>query len=225
MKTSLLLAAGLVAGLSGSAMAATEVQLDVNGLTAVASGTTFNASFTGSLTLSGDANSSLQSVLLDGAAAGGFTGPFAGALLSFAATFSFVGGNISGVGIAVGVDTNADTVIDDTYTTSVVGGVGNIDADAGVPGAWVVTAKTAGGAFNSATFAGVNVSDFFNMLLPGNFINFKINGSAINGSTRTDNDVDIDIFARTQIIPLPSAVGLASVGLFGVAGVRRRRLA
>lgn len=223
MKKSILLAAGLVAGLAGSAMAGTEVQLDVNGLTAVAAGNTFNSSFTGTLTLSGDANSSLQSILKDGAAAAGFTGPYTGAALSFSAVFSFAGGNISGVGITVGVDTNADTFIDDIYSTSVLAGVGNIDPDAGVPGGWVVTARTTQGSFNAATYAGVDVSEFFGMLVPGNFINFKINSSAINGATRTDSDVDIDIFARTSIIPLPSAVGMASVGLISIAGVRRRR--
>lgn len=225
MKKCALLAAGLVAGIAGSAMAGTEVQLDVNGLTAVAAGNSFNSSFTGSLTLSGDANSSLQSVLKDGAAAAGFSGPYSGTALAFSATFTFAGGNISGIGISVGVDLNNDTVIDDTYTASVVGGVGNIDPDAGLSGGWVVTAKTTGGSFSGSTFAGVDVSEFFGMLVPGNFINFKINGSAINGSTRTDSDVDIDIFARTSVIPLPSAVGMASVGLVGVAGIRRRRLA
>jgi len=225
MKKCALIAAGLVAGIAGSAMAGTEIQLDVNGLTAVAAGSTFNSSFTGTLTLSGDTNSSLAAVLKDSSNAAGFSGPYTGAALSFSAVFSFAAGNISGIGITVGVDTNADTFIDDVYTTSVLGGVGNIDPDAGLTGGWVVTAKTTQGSFNGSTYAGVDVSEFFGMLVPGNFINFKINGSLINGMSRTDSDVDIDIFARTSVIPLPSAVGMASVGLIGVAGIRRRRLA
>jgi len=216
---------GLVlAAAAGSAQAATEVQLDVNGLQAVAAGGTFGTSFTGSLTLSADANSSLASIFKNGAPAGGFTGPYTGlAVLAFSATFSFVGGDISGIGISVGVDTNADTFIDNTYTTSIAAGMGNIDDDKGKPGDFIITARTFGGMFNAATFAGVDVSEFFGFSNPGNFINFKVTGALLNGSSHTDNDVDIDIFVRTPAIPLPTSAGMASIGLLGLAGVRRRR--
>lgn len=210
-----------LAAMAGTAQAATEVQLDVNSLTVVASGGTFNTSFTGSLALTGDANSSLTSVLKDGAADPGFTGPYAGTALSFMATFSFTNGDISGIGISVGVDLNADTVIDDTYTTTVAPGMGNIDTDKGRPGDFIITARTFGGMFSGTTFAGVDVSEFFGMSNPGNFINFKVNGASLNGASRSDNDVDIDIFVRP--IPLPSGAGMAAVGLIGLASVRRRR--
>lgn len=220
----LIVAAGIAVGVSGSAFAATVVQLDVNSLTAVAAGNTFNSAFTGSLTLAKDGNSALANVLKNGQGVGiGFTGPYSGANFSFAATFNFVNGNITGLGLDVGVDTNNDTVIDDTYTAIVNAGMGNILADAGNPGSYIVAASTRDGTFNSMSFAGVDVSEFFNFLAPGNFINFKITGSAINGATRTDTDVDIDIFATTEIIPLPTPVGMAACGLVGVAGIRRRR--
>lgn len=217
--SSLIVAVGLAAGLSGSALAGTVVQLDVNSLTAVASGNTFNSSFTGTLTLSKDANSALANVLKDGVGSGiGFTGPFTGASFAFSATFTFTGGDITGVGLSVGAGS-------DTYTAVVNSGTGNILPDPGSPGNFIVSAATHDGTFNGLTFAGVDVSEFFNFLAPGNFINFKITGTAVNGTSRTDSDVDIDIFATTEVIPLPNPVGLASVGLVGLVGLRRRRIA
>lgn len=216
---SLIVAAGLAAGLSGSALAGTVVQLDVNSLTAVASGGTFDSAFTGSLVLSKDSNSALANVLKDGVGSGiGFTGPFSGASFAFSATFNFVAGDITGIGLSVGAGA-------DTYTALVNAGTGNVLPDPGSPGNFIVAASTRDGTFNGLTFAGVDVSEFFNFLAPGNFINFKITGAAINGTSRTDSDVDIDIFATTEVIPLPNPVSMASIGLVGLAGLRRRRSA
>lgn len=227
MKTrNLLVAVGAAVGLSGSALAATVVQLDVNSLTATATGGTFNQNFTGTITLAKDANSSLANVLKDGQGVGiGFTGPYSGANLSFTAIFNFMNGNITGMGIEIGVDKDGDTVFEDVYTATVNSGMGNILPDAGDPGSWIIAASTRDGMFSNPTFAGVDVSEFFGPLVasPGNFINFKIDGAAINGMSRSDNDVDIDIFVNTRIIPLPTPVAMASIGLVGLASIRRRR--
>lgn len=213
-----------VAALAASAQGATEIQLDVNALTATASGGAFGTAFTGTLTLSHDANSGLFGVLKDGNGFGiGFGGPYTGANHSFSAMFTFVGGNITGVGLSVSVATAFDAVLNNTYSASIAPGMGNIDTDKGKPGDFVITARTFGGMFNAATYAGVDVSEFFGFSNPGNFINFKVNGASLNGASRSDNDVDIDIFVRP--VPLPTGAGMAAVGLVGLAGVRRRRSA
>ncbi|HBS30106.1 MAG TPA: hypothetical protein DEB06_11820 [Phycisphaerales bacterium] len=212
---------------AGAAFGATEVQIDVNGLTATASGGVFNQFFTGTLTLAHDSNSSVAGVLRDGVSGAGFTGPFvntgASTNMNFAATFTFNNGDITGVGLSVGVSSANNMVIDNTYAASVGPGLGNIDTDKGKAGDFLITARTFGGVFNAATFGGVSVAEFFGFSNPGNFINFKVSGPGkLNGENRSDDDVDIDVFVRP--IPLPSAAALAGVGLLGVAGLRRRRV-
>lgn len=224
MKSLMVLGAFALAAVGTSAHGATVLQIDVNSLTAVASGSKFDTSFTGALVLSKDASSNLPAVLRNGVGFGlGFGGPYNGARLAFSATFNFVAGDITGLGLSVGVDANGDNVIDNTYSTSVSAGVGNIIPDAGKPGSFIVAAVTNSGAFDSLTFGGVDVSDFFGLLSPGNFLNFAIDGALLNATSRSDTDVNVDIFVHASIIPLPSPAGLASVGLVGVLGLRRRR--
>lgn len=208
----------------GAAEAATVAQLDVNGLTAVASDPGFGANYTGTLTLSDDANSGLFQVLKDGISQGSFGGPYTGTNFAFSATFAFVNGNITGVGYTVSVASAMDGMFDDVYSATIVAGVGNIAADPGKPGSYIVAAATNSGSFSDSIFGGVDVSEFMGSDLVGHFLSFKIDGLLIDGDTLTDDDVDIEIFIRQGvIIPLPTPVGLAGAGLLGLAAIRRRR--
>lgn len=226
MKSLIALSACALAAVSSAANGGTVVQIDVNSLSAAASGTKFDTSFTGTLSLSKDASSNLPAVLRDGVGFGlGFGGPYSGSRLAFSAVFSFVGGDITGLGVNVGVDANGDNIIDDTYSTSITAGLGNILADAGKPGSFIVAAVTHDGAFNGLTFGGVDVSEFFGIFSPGNFLSFAIDGALLNSTSRTDSDVDVDIFVHASIIPLPTPVGLCTAGLVGICGLGRRRLA
>lgn len=224
MKTLVFAAGVALAGFAGSANAATVVQMDVNSVTAVANAPAFGPGYTGNLTLTKDGTSALAAMLKNGTGLGiGFGGPYLGANLDFAATFSFNAGAITGIGYTLKVSSALNGVLDNIYMASVVPGVGNIANDPGKPGSYIVAAQTFGGSFNASSFGGVDVSEFTGMDLPGNFLNFKIDGSAINGTSKTDNDVDIDIFVYANVIPLPTPVALAGAGLLGLAAIRRRR--
>ena len=226
MKNYVIAAAMAIAGAAGSAQATTIVQMDVNSVTAVASNGGFGTNYTGSLTLSTNANTRLEAMLKNEAPAAGFGGPYAGANVSFDAIFNFNAGAITGIGYTLKVSSGLNGVLNNIYMASVVPGSGGIIFHPGsLPGQpeFFVAAATEGGSFNSATFGGVDVSEFLGFDLPGNFLNFKLHGNAINSASRTDNDVDIDIFVTTNIIPLPTPVGLACAGLVGIAAVRRRR--
>jgi len=77
--------------------------------------------------------------------------------------------------------------------------------------------------FSSASFAGVNITPWFNdQPLDGSFINFSF-GPNVMGF---DGDTDIDIFLPADEdrpeIPAPLAGGMAGLGLLGL-GARRRR--
>ena len=221
MKTTLF-GAAIVSIAAGTANAATMVQMDVNGLTATTSGPNFGLNYTGSLTLSGD--SGLFGMLVDGSSVGiGFNGPYTGTNFDLSATFTFNSGDITGIGLTVRTSSAMNGVLDDVYTAQILSGNGNILPDMGKPGAFIVAAQTDGGGFSDAVFGGVDVSDFLNTTLVGNFLNFKIDGGLVNNGSKTDPDVDIDIFVRNSVIPLPTPVGLASVGLLSLAAVRRRR--
>ena len=224
MKNLTLVAAVAAGGLAGSASAATIVQMDVNAVTAVASGPAFGPGYTGNLTLSKNSASGLFGMLKNGNGVGiGFGGPYTGANFAFTATFSFNAGAITGIGYTLKISSALNGTLDNIYSASVVPGVGNILNDPGKPGSYIVGAETDGGSFNASTFGGVSVSEFIGTDLPGNFLNFKIDGALINGASKTDNNVDIDIFVTTNVIPLPTPVGLASAGLIGLVAVRRRR--
>ncbi len=207
------LVAGAVIGLSSSALAVTTVQIDVNGLSSQAQvfqgGGWVNAAFggtthTGRLSLTHDVNSVLAGVALDGVSQS-----LTSSLASFAGTIELINGFVNGGSFTV---TNLDG---SSYTASIVAGVGRVNTQVGQ--GFRIDGLTFQGLFSGPLFAGANVNPFFSVQpLFGSFLHFAFNPNAQG----LDSDADIDIFAT---IPLPTSAGLATVGLLGLAGVRRRR--
>lgn len=80
---------------------------------------------------------------------------------------------------------------------------------------------------SGALFGGVDVSVFFNTQpLVGSFFDFAFRPDTVAGGVGSvDEATQLGFVVATQLIPLPSGVGMASAGLLCLAGVRRRRLA
>lgn len=198
------------------------IQLDVNGLTlqardAAGHDVAFGAGpFTGSLAFGLGDNANLNSVLIDGAARPEYHGTLAGVT----GHLDFIDDALSGGMLSVAVR-NPDATLD-TYGLSLVPGSGALfRATNGLllrTVGHVAKGDTAGGAFDKATFGGVNVAPWFtNGPVPGSFIAFKYNPDA----TGFGSSVDLDLTAAAPTAaPLPSAAwgGLA---LFAVLGVGR----
>lgn len=225
----MLLATATAAGLClSSTVQAAELQLDINAIVAQAyagsngSGGTsaFGGAWTGiagqghsgSLVLSVGGSSALAGVLIDGVAQT-ITG---WSLSSFSGTINLVDGVVTGGGFAVTV---TDGSVFDSYTASIVSNSGTVSGG-GVPPVsppFEIKGLTFAGTFSGSTFAGVDVSQWFNYngILPGNFVNFAYDPD----STGLDSNANIDIFVA---IPLPSA-GLMGLAGMGLVAVRRRR--
>lgn len=206
--------AGALALSAGLASAAGIMQLDVNSLNAQALDSGGNASVfggtthTGAIQLSFSASSSLTEVILNGVG----QNIASGQLATFAGTINMVLGQVTGGSFALTLNNT------DTFTTSILGGFGQVNTQAGQ--GFSVDGLTFNGVFSSTTFAGVNIAPWFNTQpLDGSFINFAFNPDAQTGF---DSDADVDIFLRTGIIPTPLAGGMAGLGLFGLAARRRR---
>lgn len=180
-----------------------QLVLDVNSVTATASGSTFNASFTGTLTISADSNSGLFSIVKDGVGIGiGFDGPYTGSRFQFAATWTFSAGNITGASILMRLSTLDDGVYDNVFSTGIPVGASNIFTDF-TPGGFSISAALANSAFDQATYGGVAIPEFFGADIAGSFLAFKLNASLLNGASRADTDVDMDI--SLFIAPPPCA--------------------
>lgn len=177
--------------------------LDVNSFSATASGSTFNASFTGTLTLAADASAGLFSVVKDGVGAGiGFDGPYAGSAFQFAGTWTFVSGNITGASMQVRLSTANNGVFDNIFSADIPAGAANIFSDT-TPSGFFISAALSNCAFNDDTFGGVAIPEFFGAALNGSFFTFKVDATQLNGGSRTDNDVDMDI--AVSVAPAPCA--------------------
>jgi len=233
---------GAVAMCATAALGARELQIDVNSLTtsvmdggsgmtpssftidpevpfaggntgATPRGGGFGLDFTGSISMTQDASSILAGVLIDG-----LSQSVNGTLSSFSGQIDFLNGDVDGGQFTVTVLEN-DAVTMNSYTAQIIPGVGDIDPQAGSPGQFSIDGLTFEGFFSSDLFAGVDVSDWNESEpLSGSFIQFKF----APGEDGVDNDSDIDIFV---VVPLPAGGALAAVGLVGLAGVRRRRMA
>jgi len=233
---------GAVAMFATAAFGGRELQIDVNSLTttvmgggigmtpdsfsvdpsvsdtfestgATPRGGGFGLDFTGSISMAHDASSILAGVLIDG-----LSQSINGTLSAFSGQIDFVNGDVDGGQFTVTVLEN-DAVTMNTYTAQIMSGEGQINSQAGEPGQFSIDGLTFEGYFSSNLFAGVDVTDWNESEpLIGSFIEFKFAPNA----SGVDTDTDIDIFV---IVPLPAGGALATVGLVGLAGVRRRRMA
>ncbi|MGP1311069.1 MAG: hypothetical protein ACTS27_12810, partial [Phycisphaerales bacterium] len=159
---------------------------------------------TGSIMLSGGINSALEEILINGAPQGIASGQFS----SFSGTINLVNGGVTGGSLSLTLQ-NADT-----FTASIVGGVGQVNTQAGQ--GFSIDGLLTNALFSSASFAGVDITDWFSeQPINGSFLNFAFNPNA----SGADTDTDIDIFV---VVPSPVAGGMAGVGLLGLAARRRR---
>ncbi len=208
-KTLAATAAGLalLAG-AGVASATIELQIDVNALTAAASGPGFDENFTGSVDLSDNGNSALAGILIDGVQQA-----FAGTLNDFTGTINLNNGDVTGGSFTVAV-LESDNVTINTYSATISSGAGDVNSQAGQ--GFNIDGLTFQGMFSSSTFAGVDVSAWFDAQpLTGSFLQFAFNPNMQGVDTQSD----IDIFVT---VPLPAGGAMAFVGLAGLASVRRR---
>lgn len=181
----------------------TSLVLDVNSFSATASGSTFNSSFTGTLTLAADASAGLFSIVKDGVGVGiGFDGPYAGSAFQFAGTWTFVAGDITGASMQVRLSTANNGVFDNIFSADIPAGAGNIFSDT-TPSGFFISAALENCAFNDATFGGVDVAEFFGVEFAGSYFAFKVDANQLNGASRTDTDVDMDI--ALSLPPAPCA--------------------
>lgn len=197
-------------GAANAAHANSVLQLDINSLTAVASGP-FDTGFTGTITLMDDANSTLTDILIDGNA----QNIASGQLADFAGVITIVAGVVTGGNFSV-TDINGAM-----YSATIVPASGHVGDSAGQTGPFMIDGLTFDGGFanlmNGTHFAGVDVSLWAQApSLRGSFLEFKF-GPDANG---VDTDTDVDIFA---VVPAPAPAGLAFAGLTGLAALRRRR--
>lgn len=206
-------------GIAGSgAMAANELQFDVDALTADASGA-FSESFTGTLHVYNTAamadvngNAMLLDLLVDGTAQG--TGGASTSAFSFDLSISFSGGDITGGSVSIAVDQGGS---ENTYTASLASSSGGAILFIG-GGTYIIGGLTFDGTFADAagTFLGVDITPWGSRQpVPGRFSQIAFNPDARG----RDVDTDVDVFVA---VPLPGAAGMASLGVLGLASRRRR---
>lgn len=198
---------GAAAALSTAASAATVALIDVNGMAAQytpAAGGSFGVGATGAINFATDANTILAGVALDGV-----NQTLTAGLQSIVGTINLAGGVVQGGSFTI-------TATDATsYTATIVAGIGQVATQAGQ--GFSIDGLTFNGLFSGASFAGVNVSDFFNgQPLTGSFLQFAFRPNAQG----FDRDSDLDVFVS---VPMPAAAGLGFAGLAGIAAGRRRR--
>lgn len=217
MKKTLILAAAASLASAPVVLADDVLQIDVDALSAVASGA-FSETFTGSLHVFNTAadedfneNAEILDVLIDGDAQG--TGGAGVDEFSFDMVLNFSGGNITSGTIEVAVDQGGS---ENTYAADVAATSGGSILDIG--GTFLIGGLTFDGLFASpaGTFLGVDISRWGDVQpVPGRFaqIAFEPNGDNI------DEDTDVDVFIA---IPTPAGAAMAGLGLLGVAARRRR---
>lgn len=217
MKKTLILAAAASLASAPAVLANDVLQIDVDALTAVASGA-FSDTFSGTLHVFNSAadedineNAEILDVLIDGNAQG--TGGAGVGDFSFDMFLTFNAGSITGGTIQVAVDQGGS---ENTYDASVAATSDGSILDIG--GTFLIGGLTFDGTFASpaGTFLGVDISPWGVVQpVPGNFAQIAFNPNQNN----IDADTDVDVFIA---IPTPAGAAMAGLGLLGVAARRRR---
>ena len=210
MKLRAVMVGAVALALFGAVANADEIKLDINSIVIDAGGAFNGTTHTGTLQLSMDADSNMFGIQINNG-----SNLIAGnPLTNFTGTIDLVNGVVTGGSFTV-------TAGADTYTAMIVANSGDVDTQALPGGAqgFTIDGLTFQGFFSSNSFAGVNVTPWFSAQpLIGSFINLFYDPDA-NG---VDSGADIDIVAITSVVPLPAAAGMGLVGMFGIAGRRRR---
>ena len=190
----------------------TQLELQFGGLAMSSPNSTMTETFTGTLSLTNDANSALVAVTIDGVGQSVFCGVH---LLNFQGSITLSAGRITDGSFVVQLS-NGDTFI--SNITSGVGakpGATDVASSFGFSGPFIVSGLMVGGSLSGATFDGVNAGAWKNNEpIPGSFIGFKI------GPGGTDNDVDISLFleAPSPVLPVTQNPVMRTVLTSGVNG-------
>ncbi len=217
MRVARVMAMIAAAGATAGALADNVLQVDVDALSAEASGT-FSESFTGDLHVFNTAtdadlngNAEILDVLIDGTAqstGGAGVGDFA-----FDMTISFAAGKITDGSLTLAVDQSGS---ENSYTADIAPTSGVAILDIG--GIFLIGGLTFDGLFDAplGTFLGVDVSTWGSVQpVSGSFSQIAFEPDAGNA----DADTDVDVFIA---VPTPAAAGMASVGFLTLLGRRRR---
>ncbi len=216
--SSKIVVASVLAALAGVASADSVFQVDVDGLSARASGA-FSETFTGTLSVFSspanpdiDGDAEILDVLVDGVAQG--TGGAANGDFFFEMILSFSNGSLNAGTVTLKVDENGS---ENTYTALVSPtGSGSI-LEIG-PDTFIIGGLTFDGMFADAagTFLGVDITPWGSLQpVPGRFSQIEFSPDA----NFEDSDTDVDVFV---LVPMPGAAAMAGLGILGL-GVRRRR--
>jgi len=202
-------AAATFAAGATAATAGTLLQLDINTIQAQSLDTLGGAgafggvSHTGAIRLTAGPASTLTDVLLNGASQN--VAP--NQLTTFVAMINLVNGQVSGGQFDISL------VGGETFSASVVNGVGQVNTQAGE--GFRIDGLLTTAVFSDPIFGGVDISPWFSgQPLDGAFINFAFNPNA----SGFDGNTNVDIF----LVPGAPAASTLALGLAGFAGRRRR---
>ncbi len=218
MKKTTTMAMALMLAGAPAAMADNILQIDIDALSAEASGA-FSESFTGTLHIFNNAtdadlngNAEILDLLVDGTAQG--TGGATTSEFAFDMNISFAGGEITSGSLTVAVDQGGS---ENTYTASLAPTSGGAILDIG-NGTFLVGGLTFNGLFADAdgTFLGVDITRWGSIQpVPGRFAQIAFTPNQDN----IDSDTDVDVFIA---VPTPAGAAMAGLGILGLAARRRR---
>jgi hypothetical protein len=221
MKTQKLLAAAALLATAGSALAVTELQIDINALRAQSYNSNATKGFSGVnhsgyIILSSGSATNLAEILINGNA----QGIAANMLMSVSGRIDLDNGFVTGGDLTVTLMNNAGVFTADIPDTSGDVTPGRVRLQAGQ--GFSIDGLVMNGMFDMDTFAGVDVSLWHaNEPLSGSFIEFAFGPNGLG----FDGDTNLDVFLPVEDrpgIPAPLAGFMGGFGLLGL-GARRRR--